>query len=213
MLASVLLTSINHAMTDDGNDSLSEAKKLLAISEAMEIISTLDPGCFVITGNIPLVAGIKQDLPTGGIRLLALDYNTGADGSTFGRSIKKTTKHKKDSTTINWTTATGTEIGEYIYDPDIDPYSFLVVPQLSITINVHGTYAKVPPAVTANDDTFPLADTYRTATIEFSLYRIFTRDDVGTDNYTRGQGHYQKGLQMLGLKTTVDDRKDQELDQ
>ncbi len=56
-------------------------------------------------------------------------------------------------------------------------------------------------------------DSYQTAVIEFALYRSYTRDDVGTDNYTRGQGHYEKGLQLLGLKDASDDKNDGELRQ
>ena len=213
MLASDLLTLLNHAMNDDGNDTLTETRKLLALSEAMEVISTLDPGCYSVTENIDLVAGVLQTLPADGTRLLGLHYNTGAAGTTYGRTIKDTSKYRKDAVTVTWPETTGAVVSEYIYDPDMDPLSFLVIPQLSGPTKVLATYSKVPTAMTDAEDTFPLRDTYRTATIEFALYRIFTRDDVGTDNYRRGQGHYEKGLQLLGLKVNTDDRKDQELAQ
>lgn len=211
MQASQLLSLVNHALNDPGNDAYSEATKLLALSEAMEIISTIDPGCYVVTGNIDLVEGPYQTLPTGGIRLLGLYYNTGADGNTVGRSIKFTTREQKNATSVTWPSTTGTAVSEYMYDHNEDPLSFIVIPNLTAATKVHGTFSKVPPAMTSSSDTFPLKDTYRTPTVEFALYRLLTRDDVGTDNYRRGMGHYNNGAQLIGARVASDDVKDMEI--
>ncbi len=128
MLASDLLSLLNHAFNDGDDDAMTETMKLKALSEAMIIVSSLIPVSHVVTGNIDLVAGIEQSLPTDCVRLLRLNYNTGSDGATIGRVVKPTTLEKKNATSISWPSVTGALLAEYIYDPDVDAKTFLAIP-------------------------------------------------------------------------------------
>lgn len=214
MLVSGLLTLINHTLSDAANTVIAEATKIAAINEAIDMIVSVKPESNVVTGAIATVAGIQQTMPAGSIRLRGIYCNTDAAGAVHGRAVKQQHLEQLNAIDNDWPTETAAStIREYIYDPDKDAGTWLSMPPQSGAGYVLASYSKQPDALTATSDTFPLSDNYTAPAVELALYRLFDRDDVGTENHARGIQHYRKGMELLGIQSTIDDKADQELRQ
>ena len=152
-----------------------------------------------VTEDVALVAGTRQALPDGGIKLLSVVRNTG------GSSIRLVERGVKDDSDPNWHTETqsGT-IYEYVFDDRI-PASYFVSPPAVVSTSIEIEYSKEPgPYDFGSDPDITISDVYVPQLIEWALYRCFSRSDESTPDYARSQAHYQRWADMLGLKINSD---------
>lgn len=172
--------------------------------DAEKAIISVRSDAGAVTESVALVAGTRQSLPLGGIKLLSVVRNMG-DGVSPGLGIRLVERGIKDDSNPAWHTDTeSSTIYEYIFD-DRMPTSYFVSPPAVADSFVEIEYSKEPgPYDFNNDPSTTISDIYIPHIIEWALYRCFSRSDERTPDYARSQAHYRRWGEMLGLKLSSD---------
>lgn len=152
------------------------------------------PTAYVVNGAIPLVSGIRQSLPAGGLALLDITHNTSGNACTL---ISRTDlSHVAPA----WPTEPQVAAAEhYMTDPD-DPKTFLVYPPNNGTGELQGRYSALPTALAATSDAIPLADEYSPVLLNYLLYRTWSKHTNVRYAMERAEMEYNKFLTSLGVK-------------
>ena len=144
-----------------------------------------------------------QSLPPGTYRLLDI-----VDNLSTGRTVIATTRSSLDSLLPNWTTATGTDVEQYVYDQK-SPSVFYVypVPPADHPLNLLVSQAPARIAITDFDtDTqlFSLDELWINPVINYMLFRAFSMDMETEANMQQAQSYLAMFANDLGLKWNVD---------
>ena len=166
-------------------------------------IVSIDPRANPITVAIKLASGIKQAIPGGGIALLDVIRNMGADGSTPGRAIVQTTLEALRRSYPSYSTETATAT-IYNWMPDVaDRTIFRVYPPADGTSYAELEYGKVPTIVVydAGGDWqsayIGVKENYIDALMNYLLSRAFGKDTDIPGNI--GKAGYYYGLFITGM--------------
>jgi hypothetical protein len=141
----------------------------------MAILTRRPVACSKIT-TFTLTAGTYQAIPSDGTQLLDIIRNMGLDGTTPGRSIRRTDRQNIDDHDLYWHSATpSTEISQFTYD-DRTPKNFFVSPPAVPGTKVLASYAAIPPAVTSTTGDLDIALEYTDAVVNYVCYRAKSKD-------------------------------------
>lgn len=146
------------------------------------------------------VAGTKQTLAAGAIRLLSVIRNAS------GRAIRRVDRHIMDSENPDWHTDTASATTEhYIYDEDA-PRTFYVYPPKPTggTGDIELNQSVTPTDLATLGDTIDLDDVYANPILDYVLYRAYSKDAEYAGNEGRAASHYQGMLNTLGVKAQND---------
>jgi hypothetical protein len=168
------------------------------------------PDALSTNAAVTLVAGSKQALPTGGLKLIEVVRNTG------GSAVRLTSREVLDAQIPSWHTLTGvTAIKHFMYDPR-DPRTFYVYPPAASSgASLDIVYAKAPTDIAEAADggtytnvattTLELPEIIAGPLIDYILYRMFSKDVEYAGNAARAQAHYAAFANALGMeiKATV----------
>jgi hypothetical protein len=88
----------------------------------------------------------------------------------------------------------------YIYDPKIDPLTFMVSPPNNGTGSLEAVYAKIPTPITGTSDLISVSDSFVPLIKDYIMYRALQMETEG-QNLNRAAMHLQTFLQGLGLNT------------
>jgi hypothetical protein len=193
-------------LNDTGNVRWTSAELIDWLNDAHRELVLVRPDANVKNISVQLVAGVKQTLPTDGVKLVDVSRNMGSNGTTAGLAIRIVFKHLMDSQQPNWYTATAkTVVEHYMYDLR-DPKTFYVYPaQPSSPHYVEVIYSAYPTTIAnVNVGTkISVDDVFANVLMDFVLYRAFCKDaDAG--NATLAQKHYDSFIKTLSLKFEVD---------
>jgi len=166
-------------------------------------IVSIDPRANPITVAIKLASGIKQAIPGGGIALLDVIRNMGADGETPGRAIVPTTLDALRRSYPSYSTETAS-VTIYNWMPDVaDRTIFRVYPASDGTTYAEIEYGKVPTIVVydaAGDwqsAFIGVKENYIDPLMNYLLSRAFGKDTDIPGNITKATLYY--GLFMTGM--------------
>ncbi|WP_257293456.1 DUF6682 family protein [Endozoicomonas sp. YOMI1] len=144
-----------------------------------------------------------QSLPPGTYRLLDI-----VDNPTTGRTVIATTRNSLDSLLPNWTTATGTEVEQFVYDQK-SPAVFYVYPVPPADHQLNLLVSQAPARIAITDfetDTqqFSLDELWLNPVINYMLFRAFSMDMETEANMQQAQSYLSMFANDLGLKWNVD---------
>lgn len=194
---------------DSGNYRWSDTKLLRFINAAIRQIVLLLPAASVAEDSTALVAGSRQTLPTGGVKFLGV-YNISS--SARGRAVTVVEEDALDSSFPTWPTAAispdaaGTVI-HVTHDPR-DPKVFAVYPPVGTPFSVYIKYSKIPTALTALANTFPLGDEYINPAVEYTKWRMMSTDGRFGVSPERRLEQWNAFRMSLGLKPEIEKRVD-----
>jgi len=180
-----------------------------ALNASLLALVEVRPDANSTTEADQLAAGTRQALPEGGIRLLNVIRNMGADGATPGRVITLAQRNSFDLNRPGWHTDTAkTAIRHWIFD-NRSPRDYYVYPPVHATTAVWAEilYSKEPdlipsttdsPAYDADDTEMGVSGSFVNPILEFMLYRAYQRDGE-TANAMLAAQHLQQFYALLGI--------------
>jgi hypothetical protein len=167
---------ISDIMKDDDRTRWSLAERIRWANEAMGAILIRRPAAFASTTIKELVAGTHQTVTSA--QLLDVVRNIGANGTTAGRSIRRTDRQLLDDSNPDWHKAKPKgEIRSYTFDDRV-PKTFYVYPPAIAGTKVELLEAVLPPEVAEDDEQgqFDIGFEYLEAVINYVCYRANSKD-------------------------------------
>lgn len=201
-----ILARIKDILQDTTSVRWPEAELLRYINDAQREIVNYRPESSATTANVQLVAGTKQSLPSGGLRLIKVTRNMSdtSGGATGKRAIRivnvdilNTQEPDWNDPTVSGDAAHGTVVKHYIFDED-DPRNFYVYPGVSGNAYVEVVYSASPTDLANTSATISVDDIYANAIIDYVLYRSYMKDAEYAGNAQRAQNHYQLFTASIG---------------
>lgn len=173
-----------------------------ALIEADKAILSIRPDVNTTTKVLTAVAGTRQTLAAGDLRLIDVRCNLSATDTEQSDVIRM----QKQNLPRNWRSFPQVnEIEGYLYD-DRDPMAFENFPpikvgrKLRVVVSVPFESYGVIGAATLSK----LPQTYDVHKVEWALYRCMSRDNSPIAD--RAQAHLQVFQSMLGVKATRDNQ-------
>ena len=201
-----LLSRIQDTLQDTTSVRWPEAELLRYINDAQREIVNFRPESSATTANVQLVAGTKQTLPSGGLRLIKITRNmNGTSSSATGKrairivnvDILNTQEPDWNDPTVSGDAQHGTVVKHYIFDED-DPRNFYVYPGVNGNAYVEIVYSAAPTDLSSASSTISVDDIYANAIIDFVLYRAYMKDAEYAGNAQRASNHYQLFTASIG---------------
>ncbi len=211
MEADKIIERAHTLLVDAGADRWGHDEMLQWLNDAVLAIISFRPDANVVTEAVQLVAGTKQSLPAGALRLEDVVRNMGADGETPSRPISFIERRQLDLDDPGWHGSIGSTVFHWAYSQE-NPKVWWCYPGAGTSSRpwVELAYSKVPDAMTVVDvdgatDTsdFPLEETFINPALSFMVYRAFSKDLPETAAGGRSQVAYSEFLQLLGIKSDV----------
>lgn len=188
---------------DETNVRWKEAELLEYLSDAQREAVLLKPTAFTKNEAVQLQPGTVQSLPAGGVALIDIGGNMGADGSTPGPGVTQIDRTVLESVRPDWRAATASVTAKhYLYD-DRDPTRFeLYPPQPDPAGYVQISYGAEPPKLSDVGDELSLSAIYDTALYYLVLARAFTKSS-GTQDFNKAVGFQRIAHELItGRKVT-----------
>ena len=196
MKASIVTDAAAEILQDTNGVAWSPAQLVAWLNEAQRAVAVLRPDASAETDDVDLVAGTKQTLPAGSIRLLAVIRNTG------GSAIRLVERASLDDYTPDWHEADPGAAVEYIYDEKF-PTVFWVNPPSAGSVQVEASYAVSPADCADVNADIALDDIYQPAMLEWVLYRSYARFS-DERSVGRASTHRSTFFDLLGIKEQAD---------
>ena len=169
---------------------------------AQREVASIRPDASQTRGNVSIVAGAKQTLPAGAVKMIDLHANAS------GKAMRLVSREVLDATAPTWRSSSASAPTSWMYDPRT-PLVFEIYPPASGPTTVDGTYATVPAdiPVAAAGGTYTnvtgnlaLPDLFAGAVTDFILYRMYLKDTEYADAGQRAAGHYASAMTALGAE-------------
>lgn len=209
MLASYPIRMARDALQDDGAVRWSLDDLIDYLNAAQYALVSVRPDAKSTIAAVQLASGTRQAIPSGGIRLLNVTRNMGADGVTPGKVVTLAQRNSFDLNRPGWHTDTAkTAIRHFFFD-NRHPKDFYVWPPVHATIAVYVEmmYSVEPammplstdaPAYDAYEDVIDVSGIFVNPLLEFMLYRAYQKD-AETANAMLASQHLQLFYSQLGI--------------
>lgn len=173
------------------------AELVLWINDAQREIALLKPDASSTNTTVTLATGTKQDIPSGGNRLLKVVRNmSAASNGTGKRSVRLVDREVLDAQTPDWhdPTVSGdashtTIVKHYIYD-ESNPRNFYVYPGVAGDAFLEIIYSSNPATVAQAGD-LSVPDIFANAVMNYVLYMAYMKDAEYAGNAQRASSHFQ----------------------
>lgn len=199
-----------------GLSTYSDAEIVMYINAALSWLVGLDSSCSTTTGSIPLVKGMHQTLPEGGIRLMSVWSNDNfgiverinSRVQTGLAPVRNTPFSEAINSFADWGSAPErTNVTNIVFD-SLDAKHFMVYPPNKGDGKLVCTYARLFPKVVAIDDVdMGLGYEYLEAISFYTAYRAALRKnekgDVVTDKVA-ADFFYGKAREAVSFKVSAD---------
>lgn len=210
MKGSDIITPAARTLFDKTNVRWEADELLDYVNDGQLATVLLRPDANSINEVVQLKGGTLQSIPAGGIRLLRVTRNMGADGNTPGRAIRECSRDVLDNSVPDWHYANAAlAVQHYIFD-NADPKRFYVYPCVQGTegapanCEIEIIYSAAPARAQTADDVLTLGDQYQPALIDYVLYRAFTKDTNFAGNIQRANAHLQAFSAALGANMKIE---------
>jgi hypothetical protein len=203
MKVSDLITRARLLLNDeDLNQYRWQDSELIAwTNDAQRAVATLRPDSCPDTKVVALAAGTKQTIPSDNFRLLDVIRNVEADDVTPGRSINIIDRDTLDRFDPYWHKAKAKpEARHFTYDERTPTVYFVYPPAVGGT-KVEAVFSKYPDKVEDLEDDLELAETYFDATLNYVLFRAYSKDTEFTSNPQVAGAYLASFNNMMGIKT------------
>ncbi len=192
-----LLSDLGELLLDPDGDIWDSDFKVARINEGLNLIASLRPDTTAVTEALVLAQTAKQDLPTGGTRLLDVPMNTD------GLPVRKINRESMNESVPSWSTTTGSAIEHFMFDEET-PKVFWVYPvPATAAVSVQISYSKLPTVFTALSSSVGIDDIFIPAVIDFVLSRCYGMETKGVD-FGKAATHLNNFYTALGVKAQSD---------
>lgn len=186
------------------------AELVLWVNDAQREIALLKPDASATNATITLATGTKQDIPSGGNRLLKVVRNmSAASNGTGKRSVRLVDREVLDAQTPDWhdPTVSGdaahtTIVKHYIYD-EANPRNFYVYPGVAGNAYLEIIYSSNPAVVTQSGN-LSIPDIFANAIMNYVLYMAYMKDAEFAGNAQRASSHFQLFTASVTGKGQID---------
>lgn len=197
-----LLERVSIELTDKERVSWPLDALLSYYNSAIAAIANYRPDIFAQTLTFICVAGTRQPIPAGAIKLIEVERNTG------GRKLRFFERGVLDDLDPEWMMGAGASEAEaYLYEPT-NPRTFWLYPGVAAGMKIDLVLSFLPPPVTLTelDAGKPLQvdDSFLTPCMDWIIYRAYLRDSEQTANAARSQLHLKAFAEYLGIKIETD---------
>jgi hypothetical protein len=214
IIASDILSRVRTQLVDSGSvRRWTDAELLQWLSDGQRTVVALQPAAANKVVSVPLVAGARQAIPADGYVLLDVICNCNADGSVPGRTVRVTPKESLDTLNPSWMAASRSSVAQnYTYDPN-DQTHFMVYPPNDGSGHVLMNYAEHPAELAATTDTLVVNEIYRTALVDYVLFRSHQKDSDFAGGAGPAQMYFQTFAAFMGQQpgAQLDDSPNQQL--
>ncbi len=171
-------------------------------NKAIADVCRLKPDAYTVRGNVKLVAGSVQSLPSDGHQLVRPMRNMGANGLLPGAGIRLVSLDSSTDFDVDWhTEPDATSVDDIMYDPN-HPLEFWVFPPAP-NYYVELIYAALPTDVVLSDN-LPIIDIYKNPVIHFMLGHALSSNRADAD-FARGQKYFSLAYSSLGIQHQSED--------
>ncbi len=168
---------------NDANVRWPTTELLRWVSQGMSVIAMLRPDATATTQNLTLVAGTRQTLPSGSLKL---------------RIVERELLDLQGT----WHTETAADyITNFAYDERI-PAEFWCYPPANAGVQVQASVSMTPAAVTATTDALATSSIFDAPLMDFLLFRAFQKEDEA-GNQARATSHFQMFALALGQEAAA----------
>lgn len=169
------------------------------LNDSRRELAVLRPDIYSQSTTKALIAGAKQSLPTGGLRLMDVPRNTS------GAAVTLTHRGFLDQQNPTWHTsvAPSTTVKHFMVD-ERDPSTFWVYPPAASGASVELIYQSAPTDYAVGDSLSAFEELYGGAFVDYVCYRAFSKDSEYAGNAQRALAHYQQYSNALGLGRQTD---------
>ena len=197
-----LLERVSIELTDITRVSWSAADLVSYYNSAIAAIANYRPDVFAQTQEFTCVAGTRQAMPAGAVKLIEVERNTG------GRKIRFYKRGELDDLDPEWMIGTDATAAEaYLHEPT-NPRIFWLYPGVAAGVKVDVVLSALPAPVdlaqVESGVALQVDDTFLTPCMDWIIYRAYLRDSDDTANSARGQLHLQAFAQYLGIKLQME---------
>lgn len=194
MLASVITDAAAVTLVDTDNITWSEAELLGYLSEALRATALVKPDLVTVQAAVTLAAGVLQNLPAGGIALIAIPRNTS------GRVVTEVDQQLLDEVQRFWPGATPEATVEHFTVNPTTPRQFNVYPPNDGTGEIVILYGAVPTAIADPDDELPVTDVYQSPLTQYVLSRAYAKNTKRQD-LVKAAAAMQDWARAIGAKS------------
>lgn len=203
MLASEIISRAQTLLQDAAGTRWTSSELLKWISDGQRVIALVRPDSCSTHAAITLVAGTKQTLPAGGLRLLDVIRNLSESG-VVGRSVRMVDRETLDAQDPSWhKTISGGSVYNFTYD-NRDPLNFYVYPPALPGKKLEIVYVKSPDEVLNTTDAIALLDIYAEPLLNYVMFRAYSKDAEYGANAQLATGYFTVFSNLLGIKTSKD---------
>lgn len=173
------------------------------LNDGLVALAEIRPDATAKTISHSLVAGVKQTVPAGCLKLMDITRNTS------GAPIRQTQQQLLDDIDPNWYSRPGSTRIRHFYFDERDPKTFYVYPPAATGASVELLHSAAPAVIPAPSgrsyDTvtgdLPVADAFKSGLWSFVLFRAYSKDAQYGGNSAMSLAHYQL---FMSLKTSGD---------
>jgi hypothetical protein len=197
-----LILQVSGDLLNDGFIRWSKEDLVVCYNSAVAALATYRPDLFTHTVTLTCVAGAKQAMPAGSLKLMEVERNTG------GRKTRFIPRGVLDDLDPDWICGEGAEAAEaYCYE-ESNPGAFWLYPGVVEGVRVDVVLSALPAPITTDDlgsdAAIQFDAAYVTPCMDWMIFRAYLKDSDNTANSARGQLHLQAFAQFLGVKIKTD---------
>ena len=181
------------------------------LNDAQRQIVLVKPDANPLVAASQLAAGTKQTIPTAGTQFIDCVRNMGANGTTPGNAITFIPRKILDEQMPGCHSVAAQAVTQHYTFDSRNPKVFYVYPPATGSTYVELHYAAVPDPILLEgiaSTPLPLGDISANPSIEWSLFRAYSKDADYAANEQRAAGALARFYQALGLKSSGEDAFD-----
>jgi hypothetical protein len=185
-------------LQDISRERWADADHIRWLGEAEQLIATHKPESVAQVLIVALINGVDQVIPADGLMVLRFRRN-----AVSGAVVQLVDEDTQNRIAPTWPAAPEVaDVTTVIYDPKVDPLTFMVSPPNNGNGSLSIVYAKVPDPVTDTTDTISVSDSFAPLIKDYIMYRALHME-TERQNLNRAALHLQTFLQGLGLNTAA----------
>jgi hypothetical protein len=154
-------------------------------------LAVVRPDIYSTSTTLPLTAGAKQALPSGGLRLMDVPRNTS------GPAITVTQRGFLDQQNPSWHQMTPSGTVKHFMLDERNPSTFWVYPPATSGASVEIIYQQTPTDYSASSTLSSYEELYGGAMVDYICYRAFSKDSEYAGNAERAIAHYNQFANSL----------------
>lgn len=172
------------------------------LNDAQRNVVLVRPDANTVIEVLTLVAGPRQTLPAGALRLLGVTRNMGADGVTPGKALRLAVREMQDAVDLDWYSAANkAPVREVLYDSKKSPLTYWVIPGALNGWRLEALLSRTPTDVTdADTGAITLSDVYSGPMQMWMLHRAYSLATAAATHAQHAANYYTWFFALLGVK-------------